>query len=86
MKTITLKVPEEVDEQIRYQAEREGTSKSSIVREALAAYLGNDQKQDRPKSVYEGMKHLIGTLDGPRDLSTNPKYMEGFGQDSMGKK
>ena len=24
--------------------------------------------------------------DGPADLSTNPKYMEGFGQSSMGEK
>jgi hypothetical protein len=31
-------------------------------------------------SLYERMKHLIGTIDGPGDLSTNPKYMEGYGR------
>jgi len=33
------------------------------------------------KSVLEVFSHLIGTVDGlPSDLSTNPKYMEGFGE------
>ena len=32
-------------------------------------------------SLYERFKDVIGTVDGlPSDLSTNPKYMEGFGE------
>jgi hypothetical protein len=31
-------------------------------------------------ALYERMKHLIGTIDGPGDLSTNPKYLEGYGR------
>jgi hypothetical protein len=26
------------------------------------------------------MKYLVGTIDGPGDLSTNPKYTEGYGR------
>ncbi len=33
-----------------------------------------------PLSLYERCKHLIGVLDGPGDLTTNPKYMEGYGR------
>ena len=36
------------------------------------------------KSLYDALSELglIGTIvDGPGDLSTNPEYMKGFGQD-----
>lgn len=32
------------------------------------------------KGRLKGLEHLIGCFDGPHDLSTNPKYMEGFGE------
>ncbi|MCZ6757909.1 MAG: hypothetical protein O7C39_06480 [Bacteroidetes bacterium] len=31
-------------------------------------------------SFLYGIEHLIGSIEGPGDLSTNPKYMEGFGE------
>ena len=31
-------------------------------------------------SLYDRIKHLCGVISGPGDLSTNPKYMEGYGQ------
>jgi len=31
-------------------------------------------------TLWDRMKHLVGTIDGPGDLSTNPKYMEGYGR------
>lgn len=31
-------------------------------------------------SVLEAAGNLIGAVEGPGDLSTNPKYVEGFGQ------
>lgn len=35
-----------------------------------------------PRTLYDALnaRGLIGCIDGPPDLSTNPKYMEGFGQ------
>jgi hypothetical protein len=35
--------------------------------------------QKKP-TLWDRMKHLVGTIDGPGDLSTNPKYMEGYGR------
>ena len=32
------------------------------------------------RSLYDRIKHLCGVISGPGDLSTNPKYMEGYGQ------
>jgi hypothetical protein len=34
------------------------------------------------ESFYDAMRDLIGIVkDAPSDLSSNPKYMEGFGRD-----
>ncbi len=34
-----------------------------------------------PRSFAAAAQHYIGSLDGgPSDLSTNPQYMEGFGE------
>ncbi len=34
------------------------------------------------ETLYNRIKHLAGCIeDGPEDLSTNKKYMEGFGED-----
>ncbi|MBO6575897.1 MAG: hypothetical protein JJ896_10395 [Rhodothermales bacterium] len=32
-------------------------------------------------TFFEGIEDLIGSVEGPGDLSTNPKYMEGYGED-----
>jgi len=39
------------------------------------------EKGNAGLSMYDRVKHLIGEIDGPDDLSTNPKYLPGFGQD-----
>jgi hypothetical protein len=31
-------------------------------------------------SFLEAASEFVGCLEGPGDLSTNPKYMEGFGE------
>lgn len=33
-----------------------------------------------PKSFAETARDIIGMREGPGDLSTNPDYMEGYGQ------
>lgn len=38
------------------------------------------QSSGQEISVLEAAGDLIGAVEGPGDLSTNPKYMKGFGQ------
>jgi hypothetical protein len=57
-------------------AKRSGQSKSEVVRTALEQFL----KAERPMSALELAGDLAGCGEGPGDLSTNPKYMEGFGE------
>ena len=64
------KLPEAVRQQIYHYAQTE------------AAKLGSLTNGAQPMSFYEATKKLgvVGIVkDGPVDLSTNPKHMEGFG-------
>jgi hypothetical protein len=58
-----------------------------VLHEALAAYRGegaaNQSGESDAATFFEAASRLglIGCLrGGPRDLSSNPAYMEGFGQ------
>ena len=49
-----------------------------------ASHRKRKVKSAKPKisggSLYDRIKNLCGVISGPGDLSTNPKYMEGYGQ------
>jgi hypothetical protein len=68
-------------------AESTGKPWSVVLSEALDAYRGLAQPESAngvaPLSVADAMREagLLGCLtDTPHDLSTNPAYMEGFGE------
>lgn len=79
MKTISLKVPDKLHAQLERLAKSRKQTKSDIVREALEQML-NGQERSRPVSALELAGELVGSCQGPGDLSTNPKYMEGYGK------
>lgn len=79
MKTISLKLPDTVAARLAAVAEHRGTSKSEVVREALDAYLAKGP-EGGPVSALDLAGHLVGSLEGPGDLSFNKKYMEGYGR------
>lgn len=79
MTTITLKLPEVLDRKLEFVSKKRGRSKSQIVREALEQSFNNHRTNDQP-SCYDLIADLIGSCRGPRDLSTNPKYMKGYGK------
>jgi hypothetical protein len=65
-----------------------GKPPEAILSDALRQYspdIAPNGEQDQPSdSLYDRLakKGLIGCIKGgPPDLSTNPKYMEGFGED-----
>jgi metal-responsive CopG/Arc/MetJ family transcriptional regulator len=79
MKMVSLKLPEALDEKLSAVAAKRGASKSAVVREALEAYVKNEQ-DIRPGSCLEMAKDLIGIVTGPPDLSFHKKHMKGFGK------
>jgi len=76
MKTLTLRIQEPLDQWLTQEAKRLGRTKSEIVRVALVRASNGRKKV----SLHDRMKEVCGIIKGPRDLSTNPKHLEGFGE------
>jgi hypothetical protein len=80
--TITFKVSPQTGSALKAAAARQRVSMSKYVREIVEGKL----KREKPtKSAYDALFEIgaIGCFSsGKGDLSTNPKYMEGYGQDN----
>jgi metal-responsive CopG/Arc/MetJ family transcriptional regulator len=78
--TLTLKIPEELAEELSAEARLQHLSKSEVARNALARYL--QQKKQTPKpSCYDLIKPFVGCVkEGPADLSHNKSHLKGFGR------
>jgi predicted DNA-binding protein len=82
MKTMTVKLPDELAVRLEKRAKRLGVSKSALLRESLERDLVEDAVVvEEAPSAYDLMKGGFGCVNsGVGDLSTNPKHMEGFGR------
>lgn len=76
MKTVSVKLPGPLASWLTRRAKELGRSKSEIVRDALEQQRSGLGKS----SCHDLMQDLCGTFDGPPDLSTNRKYLDGFGR------
>lgn len=80
MRTVSFKLPIHLDQMLTRVARRRGISRAAVLREALERYRAAGYAIHG--SVLEAAGDLVGRFKGgPRDLSTNPKYMEGFGEE-----
>ena len=79
MKTVSLKLPGELALKLEAAAKKRGTSKSAVMREALEEFFARGNGA-RVLSFLDLAGDLIGCVEGPADLSTNNKYMEGYGR------
>ena len=80
MTTISLKLPDNLLELLEDESRARGTTKSSLVRECLEKTLAG-RPPGQEATCYDLARDLAGSIKGlPRDLATNPKYLEGFGK------
>lgn len=81
MTTISLRLPDALLKLLEQTAKSRRVSKTRVVRESLEQTLKARSKKGFV-SCYDLSRHLIGSIKGPvpKDLATNPKYMEGFGR------
>jgi hypothetical protein len=80
MQTISLKLPDDLLADLEREAKARRVTKSVLVRESLESALRHRSRRGA-ESCYDLARDLAGTLKGlPRDLASNPKYMEGFGE------
>lgn len=79
MKSLSVKLPDPLFEQLMAKAQLRATTHSDLVRAALTAYLHADDSEPIASCAHVG-KRWTGIMSGPGDLSTNPAHMEGFGR------
>lgn len=80
MKTLSLKIPEQLDRRIAHEVARRHIPKSVLVREALDKYLAGAAPAGKRPRFLDLAGDLIGRYSGPGDVSTNPKYLKDFGK------
>ena len=80
VETLSIRISKAEIKALRQRARAEKMSQGAIVRRALRAY-GVTPEPEKAKTGYDVIKHLIGSCKGGSpDLSTNSKYLEGYGQ------
>ena len=79
MKTLTVKVPEDLALKLAAAAAKRGESKSDLIRTALESIV-NTHEAIIPNSCLDLAKDIVGSVEGPSDLSHNKKHLKGYGQ------
>ena len=76
MKTLTMKLPDELLGWLEQEAKRARRPKSALVREILKMHLSSQRR-----SALDLAADLCGSVEsGLRDLSRNRKHLKGFGK------
>lgn len=80
MKTLSFKVSDALDNRIEVAVKQRGARKSVLVREALERFL-SESREAQGGSVLDVAGKLAGCVrNAPRDLSSNPRHLRGFGK------
>ena len=79
MHPLTLKIPAHLAAKLEAFTRSRGASKSAVVREAITQYLAREPVSSRG-SCLDLARDLVGTVEGPRDLATNPKHLKAYGR------
>lgn len=79
MAIISLKLNEALDQQLAEAAQQLGETKSWVVREALASYFAAGPPPEKEASFLDLAGEILGTGEGPADLSANKRHLRGYG-------
>ena len=79
MGLLTVKLPQPLQAKLDALVARRGRSRSDLVREAIERLVSEGGCATSP-SALDIAKDLKGVMRGPKDLSTNPKYLRDFGR------
>jgi metal-responsive CopG/Arc/MetJ family transcriptional regulator len=75
MRVVSIKLPQKLDEELSEIAKRRNASRSAILREALQSFARGSKR-----SVTALAGDLVGSLRGPKYLSTSPRHLSGYGE------
>lgn len=81
MNTLTVKIPAQLERELRLLSAREHRPRSEVVRQAIQEYISSRAPTLAPASALELAGDLVGCFTGgPADLASNPRHLDGFGQ------
>ncbi|HEX5432587.1 MAG TPA: CopG family transcriptional regulator [Bryobacteraceae bacterium] len=79
MRTISLKLPDHLLQQLESEAKARRVTKSWLIRESLETTFR--QSRFGLASCYDLANDLAGAVKGlPKDIAENPRYMKDFGK------
>ncbi len=78
MRTISLKLSDAMAKKLTLITQKKGVSKSELLRSIIDDYLSYKSNKTNKASFLELAEDLCGSVNGPSDLSANPKYFEDF--------
>ena len=76
MKTLSVKLPDDLDVRLSETARRKGVTISSVIRDAIASYL---ERKDKGSFAAQA-SDLAGCITGPADLASNAEHLDGYGR------
>jgi len=74
-----MKLTPDQKRKIKHLAERDGTSAKDTVMRLVEQAIARDAIDAPDDSFLSGIEEIVGSVEGPVDLASNPKHMEGFG-------
>ena len=80
MKTLSIKVPEELAARIEKQAKLLGISVPTLIRQSIEKKIRHQPSTEETISAYDLMRKGLGCVDSRTgDLSTTPGHLRDFG-------
>ena len=73
---MSLKLPDDLLREVEEEARRTGLTKSQVIRRLVEEGFKHKRKAKSPVTCADLAGDLIGSLNGPPDLSTNRRYLE----------
>jgi hypothetical protein len=80
MTTVTIKMPELLVSKLGIAAKKRHTSRSALVRCAVEKYVEEDLPDSEQPSACDLVRDFVGSVEGPRDLSSHSRHMKGYGE------
>ena len=80
MERINVRVDDRLKHQVEAEAREKGVRLSDVVREALEEHMRQRSPRPNARQLARELGMLGSTPGLPKDLSTNPKHMDGFGE------
>ncbi|MBS3762637.1 MAG: ribbon-helix-helix protein, CopG family [Planctomycetes bacterium] len=80
MRVITFKADESLLKKLESVAKQRDTTRSAVIRSAVKEYVGRELRAAESPSAYELVEDIAGSVEGPEDLSTARRHLEGYGK------